>query len=126
MRLLIGGIAVFATMAMLYSVWMPHESVRLSSGQQPRREVGYVLAEEPAGWITILRSGEHRIVWYPGSQVTSQVLCQRGGHGFGSQLADSSTLWDLVTDASFLLSCTRRTFRRAGKEGADRRPKDSG
>jgi hypothetical protein len=102
LRLLIGTFTVYAVVVMLYSVWLPHEAVTLKTGPVPRREVGYVLAEDPGGWITILRTGAHRIVLYPDSEVKSQVICQRASNGRWERIANASTLWDLVTNASWL------------------------
>jgi len=97
LRVAIAGFAVYAVFSMLYTVWLPHESVALASGPQPRREVGYVLADDPDGWITILRTGEHRIVLYRDSAVKSRVLCQKVSSGFFARVTDATTLWDNVT-----------------------------
>jgi hypothetical protein len=65
-------IAGVTTWRVLYDVWLPHEIVTLQSG---RIEVGYVLSDN-GNWVSILRSGERRLVHYREAQVEKQVLCQ--------------------------------------------------
>jgi hypothetical protein len=65
-------IAGVTTWRVLYDVWLPHEIVTLQSG---RVEVGYVLSDN-GNWVSILRSGERRLVHYREAQVERRVLCQ--------------------------------------------------
>jgi hypothetical protein len=102
--LLLLAATVGAVVAMLYTVWVPHEIVDFTpgpKGQPPAQEVGYVLTEGD-GWITILTSGPHQIVRFSDSAVKSFMVCQRGPHGGWSDLADASTLWQEITRLPFL------------------------
>jgi hypothetical protein len=72
----------------LYDVWLPHEAVTLRSG---RVEVGYVLSEN-ADWISILRSGQRRLVLYRDAQVENRVECQLHRHGLLAGL----TAWQVL------------------------------
>ena len=105
--LAIGLGAVYAVIAMLYTVWLPHEIVAFTTGpgknQPPGQQVGYVLAEGD-GWITILTSGQHRIVRYKDSAVKSFTLCERSPHGGWSDISDATTLWQEITKPSALRS----------------------
>jgi hypothetical protein len=92
-------IAVVAVIAMLYTVWLPHEKVTITGVKNPI--VGYVLADDPGGWVSILRSGPHDIVWYRDAAVIKRQECERApapGH-FWSQLTDAATLWQEITKA---------------------------
>jgi len=100
--LLAGTVA--AVVAMLYTVWVPHEIVDFTpgpNGQPPSQEVGYVLAEG-GGSITILTSGAHQIVRFNDSAAKSFELCERGPGGGWSDVANAATLWQEATRASFL------------------------
>ncbi|MGD0245145.1 MAG: WD40 repeat domain-containing protein [Streptosporangiaceae bacterium] len=103
LRLLAGGIlfvwAVYALIAVLYSVWLPHESVKFTPGPRgypPAQQTGYVLTEDN-GWITILTSGSHEIVRYPDSAVKSFMLCQRVPLNDLSYVTEARTLWQEFT-----------------------------
>jgi hypothetical protein len=107
-RLPIGLIATGAVIAMLYTVWVPHEIVGFRPGTikppPPKNEVvGYVLSEDN-GWITMLTSGldKHGIIRYRDASVTSQTICERHSRGGLSDITDAFTLWDEVTEHSFL------------------------
>ncbi len=104
--LVIGLIVLYALIAMLYTVWLPHEVVAFATGplkkQRPPPAVGYVMADDPDGWITILTTGEHQIVRYRDPAVKSIELCQRAPDGFLSHISNATTLWDEVTKPSFL------------------------
>lgn len=88
----------FAVTAMLYTAWLPHEIVSFKAGTQ-RPVVGYVLADDPGGWITILTSYGHLVVRYPDSTVKTQTVCQRIGSGWLSDLYYASTPWEVATRA---------------------------
>ena len=81
-------IAFLTVWRVLYDVWLPHEAVTLRSG---RVEVGYVLSEN-ADWISILRSGQRRLVLYRDAQVENRVECELHRHGV---LADF-TAWQVL------------------------------
>ena len=59
--------------------------------------VGYVLADDPDGWITILLSGQHGIAWYKDAAVTLRQPCELAPSYFWSQLTDAATLWQEIT-----------------------------
>ena len=81
------------TWRVLYDVWLPHEAVTLQSG---RVEVGYVLSDN-ADWISILRSGQRRIVLYRETQVEKRAECQLHRHGL---LADV-TAWQALGPSAY-------------------------
>ncbi len=97
--ILIPCLAIFLYVAgvtawrVLYDVWLPHEAVTLQSGQV---EVGYVLSDN-GDWISILRSGQRRIVVYRETQVVERVECQLHRHGL---LADV-TAWQALGPSAF-------------------------
>jgi hypothetical protein len=86
----------FAVTAMLYTAWLPHEIVSFKAETQ-RPVVGYVLADDPGGWITILTSYRHLVVRYPDSTVKTQTVCQRIGSGWLADLYYASTPWEVAT-----------------------------
>ncbi len=88
----------FAVIAMLYTAWLPHEMVSFKTGKR-RPVAGYVLADDPGGWITILTSYGHLVVRYPDSTVKTQRVCQRVGSGWLSDLYYASTPWEVTTRA---------------------------
>jgi hypothetical protein len=96
---LIGVVAVIAT---LYTVWLPHEEMTITGVKKP--VVGYVLADDPGGWISILVSGQHGIAWYRDSAVTMREPCEPAPYGIWSQLTDAATLWQEITKAPGLSS----------------------
>jgi hypothetical protein len=103
--ILVAG-TVGAVVAMLYTVWVPHEIVAFTpgpKGEPPAREVGYVLSEDN-GWITILTSGSRQIVRFNDSATKSFQVCERVPHGSWSDVADAATLWQELTKPSFLRS----------------------
>lgn len=77
----------------LYDVWLPHEAITLHSG---RVEVGYVLSEN-ANWISILRSGQRRLVLYRDAQVLKRAQCQLHRHGLLAGL----TAWQVLGPPAF-------------------------
>ena len=81
-------IACVTTWRVLYDVWLPHEAVTLHSG---RVEVGYVLSDN-ANWVSILRSGQRRLVLYRETQVEKRAECKLHRHGV---LADL-TAWQAL------------------------------
>jgi len=105
-RAVISVVVVYAVMAMLATVWVPHEVVvfyrRPAQGQPAHPDVGYVLADDPDGWITILNSGTHGIVRYRDSLVRSLRVCERLPYGGWSDIVDARTPWEIVTRPSFL------------------------
>jgi len=81
-------IACVTTWRVLYDVWLPHEATTLQSG---RVEVGYVLSDN-GNWVSILRSGQRRIVLYRESQVEERVRCQLRPRG----LLANMTAWQAL------------------------------
>lgn len=100
--LVIAVVAVVAVIALLYNVWLPHEEVMITGVKKP--VVGYVLSDDPGGWISILLSGQHGIVWYRDAAVTMRQPCERAPSNFWSQLTDAATLWQEITKAPGLTS----------------------
>lgn len=102
-RLLFGLGATFAVVAMLYTVWLPHEIVTIPAGSTKAgngstTQVGYVIADNPSGWITILTSGERQLVTYRDTTVQSLTVCERTpGGDFLSNVFYASPLWNTVT-----------------------------
>lgn len=95
-RILVAGFATYGLIAMLYTAWLPHEIITLrpsASVPAPRRHVGYVLADDPGGWLTMLASGSHTIVHFRDAAVESVVVCERRSTGLLAGLFYSSTLW---------------------------------
>lgn len=86
-------VAGVTTWRVLYDVWLPHEAVTLQSG---RIEVGYVLSDN-GDWISVLRSGQRRIVVYRETQVEKRAECQLHRHGL---LADV-TAWQALGPSAF-------------------------
>jgi hypothetical protein len=84
----------------LYSMWLPHEDIVLAT-KGSAHEVGYVL-DDSNSWMTILRSGERRIIRVRDSDVLSRRLCEAGPPG--EPILDLSfTLWDqLVAQVAML------------------------
>ena len=85
---------------MLYAVWLPHEAVMIGNGphRPPTPVIGYVLAYDPGGWMTILVSGNHELMRVRDSRVRSRRVCQRTpSASFWSQVTDQPTLWQEVT-----------------------------
>jgi hypothetical protein len=95
-------IGIVAVIAMLYTVWLPHEEMMITGVKKP--VVGYVLADDPDGWISILLSGQHGIVWYRDAAVITRQPCERAPSNFWSQLTDAATLWQEITKAPGLTS----------------------
>jgi WD40 repeat protein len=103
--ILVAG-TVAAVVAMLYTVWVPHEIVAFTPGPKahpPAQEVGYVLSEDD-GWITILTSGQHQIVRFSDSAAKSFEVCERVPRGGWSDVANAATLWQEVTRQPLLKS----------------------
>jgi len=86
-------IACVTSWRVMYDVWLPHEEIKLQSG---RVEVGYVLSDN-GDWISILRSGQRRVVRYREADVEKRVLCQLHRHGV---LADL-TAWQALGPAAW-------------------------
>jgi hypothetical protein len=93
-------IGVVAVVAMLYNVWLPHEKLAIAGVKEP--VVGYVLADDPDGWITILVSGTHGLVWYRDTAVTARTPCEQAPWDLWSQVTDAATLWQEVTKVPVL------------------------
>jgi WD40 repeat protein len=103
LAVLVAG-SLYAVVAMLYTVWVPHEIVAFTpgpKGQPPAQETGYVLSEDD-GWITILTSGPHQIVRYQDSAVKSFQVCERVPDGGWSDAASATTLWQEITKLPLL------------------------
>ena len=95
-------IGTVAMVAMLYTVWLPHEEVTVAGVGKP--VVGYVLADDPGGWMTILVSGQHGIAWYRDAAVTMRKPCEEAPSSPWSQLTDAATLWQEITKAPGLVT----------------------
>jgi hypothetical protein len=110
-------IAVYGVTAMLATVWVPHTIVTFArspvQGKPARPLVGYVLADDPDGWITILTSGEHGIIRYRDSLVKSLTLCERFPRGGWSDIVDARTPWEVITTPSRLEPALLRGIMRA-------------
>jgi len=102
-RLLSGLGAILALIGMLYTVWLPHVVVTLPTGSTKTghgstTQVGYVIADNPSGWITILTSGERQLVTYRDMTIQSLTVCERTPQGsFLSNVFYASTLWNTVS-----------------------------
>ncbi len=88
-------IAVYAVIVMLYTVWLPHEELTITGVKGP--VVGYVLSDDPDGWISILLSREHGIVWYRDTDVTMRQPCELAPDSVLSQFRDAVTIWQEIT-----------------------------
>jgi hypothetical protein len=93
-------LAVYAVTVMLYTVWLPREKLIIAGVNQPA--VGYVLADNPDGWITILLSQQHGIVTYRDSDVAFRQTCEQAPGTIWSQLTDAATPWQEITKWSLL------------------------
>jgi hypothetical protein len=95
---LAGLVALISVISILYNAWLPHETVTfkaVTAASKPHSPVlGYVLADDPDGWITILRSGQHSIVRFRDSSVGSLTVCARAPHSLLSDIFDASTTWE--------------------------------
>ena len=109
----VGLIAAFAAVTMLYTLWVPHEIVVLRPaptgiGLTPNERVGYVLgyvlADDPGGWITILTSGERTIVRFRDATVKSITVCERAPHGGVSSIFYASPLWNAGSRSVHILA----------------------
>jgi hypothetical protein len=89
-------IAVYATIVMLYSVWLPHEELTIKNVNPS--PVGYVLSDDPDGWITILLSRQHAIMLYRDMDVTKRQVCYRRPYNVFSKLTDATTVWQEITE----------------------------
>lgn len=97
-------VCTYATFDLLYSIWLPHEVISFLSPNRPS-EVGYVL-DDSNGWMTILRSGEHRILRVRDESVSQRKLCEAGPPRL--YFVDlSSTPWKQLTDLSRALKDLR-------------------
>jgi hypothetical protein len=89
-------ITIFAVISMLYTVWLPHEKLTIT-GVKPS-PIGYVLADDPDGWITILLSRQHGIVSYRDIKVTARQVCEQTPYNFWSHFTAAPTLWQEITN----------------------------
>jgi hypothetical protein len=94
--------AVYGLTVMLYSVWLPREKLTITGIKTPT--VGYVLSDNPDGWITILVSQQHGIVSYRESDVEHRQACDQAPYNFWSQFTDAATPWQEITKWSLLRS----------------------
>jgi hypothetical protein len=98
-----GLVALISVISILYNSWLPHEIVTFkavtAAGNPPKQVLGYVLADDPDGWITILLSGQHSIARYRDSSVSSLTVCSRVPHSFFSDIFEASTIWEASTRA---------------------------
>ncbi len=88
-------IAVYAVIVMLYTVWLPHEELTITGVKEP--VVGYVLSDDPDGWISILLSREHGIVWHRDTDVIMRQPCELAPDSFLSQFRDAATICQEIT-----------------------------
>jgi predicted RNA binding protein YcfA (HicA-like mRNA interferase family) len=98
-------LAGYAVISMLYTAWLPHVVVSFrpiaTSAHQtriPAKRVGYVLEDDPDGWLIILTSGQHTIARFRDSSVRSIDVCQRVSHGGVTDISYAPTLWAAATD----------------------------
>jgi hypothetical protein len=102
-RAVIAGCTVYALIAMLYTVWLPHETVKfIPAAKPPAPVVGYVLNDVAGGWITILVSGTHNIATYRDANVLSLALCRKTQPGVLGQISSATTLWYEITQFPLL------------------------
>jgi hypothetical protein len=87
---IIGSAALWTV---LYSVWLPHEAVVLTSG---RTEVGYVINQDGTG-ISILRSGQRRLVRYPDKEFDHRFLCFKPARGLFN--TGQATSWTVLNSS---------------------------
>jgi hypothetical protein len=104
-RVVAGVFVLLATLWTLYTVWVPREIVRLRPGEPgigltPNERagyvLGYVLADDPGGWITILTSGDRTIVRFRDAAVSWIRVCERTPHGGVSDISYASPLWNNI------------------------------
>jgi hypothetical protein len=123
-RLAVWAAAASAAVAMLYAAWLPSEIVAFKPGKvsgeplvhvngpaspkSPRRPaspktpllpavVGYVLAEDPNGRITLLDSGTRRIARHDDKNVEFVTECYFTPHGGFSKITEAPTIWLALT-----------------------------
>jgi hypothetical protein len=106
-------VGAIAAITMLYTLWVPHEIVILKPapagiGLTPNERagyiLGYVLADDPDGWITILTSGSRTIVRFRDATVKSITVCERVPHGGISSIFYASALWNFTSQSLHILS----------------------
>jgi hypothetical protein len=102
-----------AAITMLYTLWVPHEivimkpaptGVGLTPNERAGYVLGYVLADDPGGWITILTSGNRTIVRFRDATVKSITVCERPPHGGISSIFYASPLWNFGSRSLHILS----------------------
>ena len=107
---LMGALAI---VTMLYTLWVPHEivimkpaptGIGLTPNERAGYVLGYVLADEPGGWITILTSGSRTIVRFRDATVKSITVCERPPHGGISSIFYASPLWNFGSRSLHILS----------------------
>jgi hypothetical protein len=105
-------VGAFATIMMLYTLWVPHEivvlrpvatGIGLTPNERAGYVLGYVLADDPGGWITILTSGSRTIVRFRDANVKSVTVCERIPHGGFSDIFYASPLWNAGSRSLHLL-----------------------
>jgi hypothetical protein len=113
-RILVWAFAGIATITMLYTVWVPHEIVKLRPGapgigltpnERAGYVLGYVLADDPGGWITILTSGSRTIVRFRDATVRSITVCERTPQGGVSDIFYASPLWNRILHPGTYVKC---------------------
>jgi hypothetical protein len=113
-RIFVGAFGLFATITMLYTVWVPHEIVMLRPGasgigltpnERAGYVLGYVLADDPGGWITILTSGSRTIVRFRDAAVRSLTVCERIPHGGVSDISYASPPWNEILRPGTYVKC---------------------
>lgn len=113
-RVLVWAFAGFATITILYTVWVPHEIVKLRPGgtgigltpnERAGYVLGYVLADDPGGWITILTSGSRTIIRFRDTTVRSITVCERTPHGGVSNIFYASPLWNRILHPGTYVKC---------------------
>jgi hypothetical protein len=95
-RVAVGAFAAYGVIAMLYTAWLPHEEIVLkptAAVSAPKPRVGYVLADDPGGWLTMLSSEGHTIARFRDSAIKSEAVCRHKPRGALSDVFYASTLW---------------------------------
>lgn len=98
MRLIVSGVVIVAAGAaallITYAVWLPHESLAFSDNRSP--VVGYVL-DTSDGWISVLHSGNRKVIRYRGEEVTGRTVCLQKS----TTWEHSPTIWNIFVKPTY-------------------------
>jgi hypothetical protein len=102
------GIASFYLVLnpLLYAVWLPHETLKLTK-PNPQPMVGYVLSDGN-GWVSVLRTGVHRIYRFPSQEVLTRDLCMPRSISMPAMpdwFNNPTSLWNIVLPEEGLHTC---------------------